>query len=141
MEDEETTPTLPLLCLPDRVLFPGETLPMHIYSPHVSVHTHTHIYPLYAIHTITYALHLMTVQAIQMLRDVATRHKPVAIVTDLRGSSQQQIVTRPTKQELSQVNPPTHTHTHGSNVSSPFLIFQISASPPLSSRWVPQLMW
>ena len=35
MEDEEATPTLPLLCLPERVLFPGETLPMHIYSPHV----------------------------------------------------------------------------------------------------------
>lgn len=37
MEDEETTPTLPLLCLPERVLFPGETLPMHIYSPHVRI--------------------------------------------------------------------------------------------------------
>ena len=36
MEDEETTPTLPLLCIPGRVLFPGETLPMHIYNPQVS---------------------------------------------------------------------------------------------------------
>jgi len=35
MEDEETMPTLPLLCIPERVLFPGETLPMHIYNPHV----------------------------------------------------------------------------------------------------------
>ena len=133
MEDEETTPTLPLLCLPDRVLFPGETLPMHIYSPHVSVHTHTHIYPLYAIHTITYALHLMTVQAIQMLRDVATRHKPVAIVTDLRGSSQQQIVTRPTKQELSQVNI-THQHTHTHTALTSLLHFSSFKflPPPLS---------
>ena len=36
MEDEETTPLLPLLCIPARVLFPGETLPMHLYNPHVS---------------------------------------------------------------------------------------------------------
>ena len=35
MEDEETMHTLPLLCIPERVLFPGETLPMHIYNPHV----------------------------------------------------------------------------------------------------------
>ena len=35
MVDEESTLTLPLLALPDRVLFPGETLPMYIYSPHV----------------------------------------------------------------------------------------------------------
>ena len=39
MEDEETTPTLPLLCLPDRVLFPGETLPMHVQNPHVRLGT------------------------------------------------------------------------------------------------------
>ena len=36
LEDDETTPTLPLLCIPNRVLFPEETLPMHIYNPHVS---------------------------------------------------------------------------------------------------------
>lgn len=34
--DEDTTTVLPLLCIPHRVLFPGETLPMHIYNPHVS---------------------------------------------------------------------------------------------------------
>jgi ATP-dependent Lon protease len=75
MEDEETTPTLPLLCLPDRVLFPGETLPMHVQNPHTML----------------------------MLRDVATRHRPVAIVTDLRSSSQLREMVRPTKEELSKV--------------------------------------
>ena len=35
---QETTPQLlPLLYIPARVLFPGETLPMHIFNPHVSV--------------------------------------------------------------------------------------------------------
>ena len=38
VEEEETTPTIPLLCIPGRVLFPEETLPMHIYNPHVSPH-------------------------------------------------------------------------------------------------------
>ena len=36
LEDAETTPTLPLLCVPNRVLFPEETLPMHVYNTHVS---------------------------------------------------------------------------------------------------------
>ena len=36
LEEDEATPTLPLLCIPNRVLFPEETLPMHIYNPHVS---------------------------------------------------------------------------------------------------------
>ena len=40
MEDEETTPTLPLLCIPKRVLFPEETLPMHINNPHVQLLQH-----------------------------------------------------------------------------------------------------
>ena len=40
LEGDETTPTLPLLCIPNRVLFPEETLPMHIYNPHVR-HTPT----------------------------------------------------------------------------------------------------
>ena len=35
VQEEETTSTLPLLCVPERVLFPGETLPMHIHNPHV----------------------------------------------------------------------------------------------------------
>ena len=35
LEDDETTPTLPLLCVPNRVLFPQETLPMHVYNTHV----------------------------------------------------------------------------------------------------------
>ena len=38
MEDVETTPTLPLLCIPSRILFPGETLPMHIFNPHVRMY-------------------------------------------------------------------------------------------------------
>ena len=36
--DEETTPILPLLCISNQVLFPGETLPMRLYNPHVSGH-------------------------------------------------------------------------------------------------------
>ncbi len=35
MEDVEATPTMPLLCVSNRVLFPEETLPMHINNPHV----------------------------------------------------------------------------------------------------------
>ena len=35
-----------------------------------------------------------------MLRDAATRHKPVAIVTDLREDAQ---LTRPAQKDLSQV--------------------------------------
>ena len=38
-----------------------------------------------------------------MLRDAATRHKPVAIVTDLREDSQL-LMTRPSQKELSQVS-------------------------------------
>lgn len=33
---EETTPILPLHYISRHVLFPEETLPMHIYNPHVS---------------------------------------------------------------------------------------------------------
>lgn len=35
VQEEETTPILPLFHIPKHVLFPGETLPMHIYNPHV----------------------------------------------------------------------------------------------------------
>ena len=41
VQEDETTPLLPLLYIPaPRVLFPGETLPMHIFNPslaHVSI--------------------------------------------------------------------------------------------------------
>ncbi len=36
VQEEETALMLPLLYLPERVLFPGEIVPMHIYNPHVS---------------------------------------------------------------------------------------------------------
>ena len=35
VQEEETTILLPLLCIPERVVFPGETVPMHIQNPHV----------------------------------------------------------------------------------------------------------
>ncbi|XP_064399498.1 protein cereblon-like isoform X7 [Halichondria panicea] len=72
MEDEETTPTMPLLCIPNRVLFPEETLPMHINDPHV----------------------------IQMLRDASTRKKTVAVCTDLHLGDRLGGMRRPTQDEL-----------------------------------------
>ena len=42
VQEEETTPTLPLHYVSKHVLFPEETLPLHIYNPHV-INTHTHI--------------------------------------------------------------------------------------------------
>ena len=133
MEDEETTPTLPMLCLANRVLFPGEILPMHIYNSHVRPHTQpllTHSLPLSHTHTLFHTLshthaHTNThshtyMQAIEMLRDAATRHKPVAIVTDFRKNSQIRQMMRPTMKDLSRVSSlsymhtdtQTHTHTH-----------------------------
>ena len=41
--EEDTTAVLPLLCVQDRVLFPGETLPMYINNPHVSGEGRVHI--------------------------------------------------------------------------------------------------
>ena len=38
VHEDQATPLLPLLYIPGRVLFPGETLPMHIYNPHVRGH-------------------------------------------------------------------------------------------------------
>ena len=35
VQEEETTPTLPLHYVSKSVLFPEETLPLHIYNPHV----------------------------------------------------------------------------------------------------------
>ncbi len=49
MEDEDTTPTMPLLCIPNRVLFPEETLPMHINDPHVSKPLSSRVVPMHFI--------------------------------------------------------------------------------------------
>ena len=53
----------------------------------------------------TFDLRSSILQTMLMLRDVATRHRPVAIVTDLRSSSQLREMARPTKEELSKVSP------------------------------------
>lgn len=72
MVDEEATPTLPLLCLPGRVLFPGETLPLHVYNRHM----------------------------IQALLGASTAKQPVAIVMDKR--SQAGYLRRPQREELAE---------------------------------------
>lgn len=74
--DEDTTIVLPLLCVLGRVLFPGETLPMHIYNPHI----------------------------IQMLRNASAAGKPVAVLTDLReGGATLEELHRPQPRELAKV--------------------------------------
>ena len=95
LEDDETTPTLPLLCIPNRVLFPEETLPMHIYNPHVS-----HVTSLRS-RSSDKTTNILS-QVIQVLRDAITRKKPVAIATDLRLRARysEQLACRPTKDEL-----------------------------------------
>lgn len=35
VQEEKTTPILPLHYISKHVLFPEETLPLHIYNPHV----------------------------------------------------------------------------------------------------------
>ena len=44
VQEEDTTLSLPLLYVPERVLFPGETVPMHIYNPHVHKYICNHSY-------------------------------------------------------------------------------------------------
>lgn len=37
IHQDNDTPVLPLLYLRDTIVFPGETLPMHVYNVHVSL--------------------------------------------------------------------------------------------------------
>lgn len=88
--DEDTTTVLPLLCIPHRVLFPGETLPMHIYNPHI----------------------------IQMLRNARTTNKPVALCTLLSTASEEELA-QPHPQELAQVGTTVDVVAFREEVESP----------------------
>ena len=68
----------------------------------ISVNVSCNMYSIASLFTCTFDPMLQTML---MLRDVATRHRPVAIVTDLRSSSQLREMVRPTKEELSKVSP------------------------------------
>ncbi|KAL5516592.1 hypothetical protein EMCRGX_G001974 [Ephydatia muelleri] len=74
--EEDTTAVLPLLCVQDRVLFPGETLPMYINNPHT----------------------------IQMLRNARTTGKPVALCTILNtaAASEEELLLPQQERLLSQ---------------------------------------
>ncbi|XP_019855683.1 PREDICTED: protein cereblon-like [Amphimedon queenslandica] len=77
VQEEETTPTLPLHYISKHVLFPEETLPLHIYNPHV----------------------------ISMLREASASRKPIAVCTDMRGGEGEGIfggARRPGREELAE---------------------------------------